>query len=133
LILRRTPALSQTRATLTTLTIIHATLVVAVLLFAQTTVFAAAAICLTLARVLRRVDTPLLQAYVNENAEPEVRATVLSFQSQAHGLGEIGGGPIAATIAGLYGTIAALTTSGVLVIPTALTFLRARKFLTARE
>lgn len=94
---------------------IHCGVMVAVLGFAFSGSFLMAAGFLVLGRVLRRVDTPLITAWVNESAEPSVRATVLSFQGQAHAAGEIGGGPIAAAVAAASGVRAALAFSGAMV------------------
>ncbi|MBX3096554.1 MAG: MFS transporter [Fimbriimonadaceae bacterium] len=123
----RSRAVRENRVAVTLLATIHATLMVAMLGFALAGQFWLGALCLVVGRVLRRIDTPLIQAWTNAQAEPQVRATILSFQSQAHSVGEMIGGPLSAAITALYGVRVALTAAGVLVIPTVVTLLGARK------
>lgn len=125
--IRRARVVQDTQLTVRVLTWMHAGVMASVLLFALAPNFAIGVVGLMMGRVLRRVDTPLIQSWTNQHATSEVRATILSFQSQAHGFGEILGGPISATIAAVAGVRAALTSAGVLVLPTVLTLLRARR------
>lgn len=49
--------------------------------------------------VMRETLEPVLDAWTNRNAESEVRATALSFKSQAMAAGEIGGGLVLGAMA----------------------------------
>lgn len=51
----------------------------------------------------REALDPVSAAWANNHAPPEVRATVLSFVSQAHGVGEATGGVLLASLAELAG------------------------------
>lgn len=51
--------------------------------------------------VMRETVEPVIDAWTNRNAESEVRATALSFKSQAMAAGEIGGGLILGGLAEL--------------------------------
>ncbi len=73
-------------------------------------------------RTLRRASDPLFTAWLNRNAKPEVRATLLSFQGQAHSLGELGGGPILGSV-GMVSLRLSMAVSGLLLGP-ALLFMR---------
>lgn len=44
-------------------------------------------------RTIRRCTDPILTSWVNMNASPEIRATLLSFSGQVHSFGEILSGP----------------------------------------
>lgn len=50
--------------------------------------------------VVRRVNEPLLNAWLNDHLEDKSRATVLSTNSQVDALGQILGGPVIGVIAG---------------------------------
>jgi len=67
--------------------------------------------------VLRNVMSPLYDAWVNQKLDSNTRATVLSMSSQMDAIGQVGGGPLAALIAGLYSVVAAIVTSGLLLLP----------------
>lgn len=129
----RSRAVRENRVAIDLLTAIHTALAVAVLGFALAGQFWLGAACLVAGRILRRIDTPLLQALTNSQAEPQVRATILSFQSQAHSLGEMIGGPISAAITAAFGVRSALTAAGVMVSPTVATFLAARRSVASQE
>jgi hypothetical protein len=64
------------------------------------------------------LSAPIILAWMNRNLEPEVRATVLSFQSQAGALGEITGGPPLGILARRTSVSVALVGSAVLLLPT---------------
>lgn len=80
--------------------------------FALAGSFVGAVACWLLARSMRRATEPLRLAWVNAEAQPELRATMLSFNGQAHSIGEIGGGVASAGVAAAWGVQAALVASG---------------------
>ena len=67
--------------------------------------------------VLRNVAGPLYTAWVNQKLDSNTRATVLSMSSQVDAIGQMAGGPFVATIAALGSVIAAISTSGLLLLP----------------
>jgi hypothetical protein len=42
-----------------------------------------------------------MSGWINDHAEPEVRATMLSLKGQTHGFGELFGGPVLGSVAQL--------------------------------
>jgi len=66
---------------------------------------------------LRRTAYPLSEAWVNQQIDSTVRATVLSMTSQVDALGQIVGGPIVGTIGTLFSLRAALVAAGVILAP----------------
>jgi DHA3 family tetracycline resistance protein-like MFS transporter len=93
---------------------IHGGIALGIAGFALAGSFAGALSFWLLARSLRRATEPLRNAWLNSEAEPAVRATMLSFGGQAHSLGEIGGGLTGAAIAAWGGVRAALLLSSAL-------------------
>lgn len=75
--------------------------------------------CYILGRTLRRAISPLMTALINLRAPSQSRATVLSFEGQAHSFGEIFAGPSMAAVARWISVRAAILASGVLLIPPA--------------
>jgi DHA3 family tetracycline resistance protein-like MFS transporter len=66
---------------------------------------------------LRTVTNSLYTALANSQAEPEVRATVLSTTSQADAIGQLLGGPVSGMVARGAGLQAGLLLSSILLIP----------------
>lgn len=75
-------------------------------------------------QVARRSSGPLFTAWINQNVESTVRATVISAYSQLNALGQIVGGPIVGAIGTLYSLRVALTVSGLALTPTLWLFRR---------
>jgi MFS transporter, DHA3 family, tetracycline resistance protein len=67
--------------------------------------------------VLRDIRDPLNSAWVNQKLDPQTRATVHSMSSQVDAIGQVGGGPLVALVAGIYSVTAAILTSGLLLLP----------------
>jgi DHA3 family tetracycline resistance protein-like MFS transporter len=85
--------------------------------FALSPFFAATIVIYWIISVLRNVMEPLYSAWVNQKLDPSTRATVLSMSSQVDSIGQMGGGPVVALVASLYSVAAAITTSGLLLVP----------------
>lgn len=85
--------------------------------FALSPIFAVTIIVYWIISVLRNVAGPLYSAWVNQKLDSGTRATVLSMSSQVDAIGQMGGGPVVALVAGLYSVTAALITSGLLLVP----------------
>ena len=74
---------------------------------------------------LRNLVGPLTDAWVNQRLGSDVRATVLSMIGQVDAVGQIAGGPLLGLVAGLVSVPAALTASGLLLVPALPLILRA--------
>ncbi|MCE9559592.1 MAG: MFS transporter [Armatimonadetes bacterium] len=106
------------------ITVLLAGLILITLIFGLAGNFYVAAAGIIGARMIRRTIEPLTTAWVNDHAEPEVRATMLSIKGQAHGLGETLGGPLLGAVAKLTTVSAALVGSAICNIPALLASLR---------
>lgn len=71
--------------------------------FMSGTIFALAVIGWVLRDVIREVVDPVGEAWVNRHAEPDIRATVISFRSQSMAFGEISGGVLLGLLAEFVG------------------------------
>lgn len=67
--------------------------------------------------LLRRVNTPLVTAWLNQHVEPGVRATVFSINNQADALGQIGGGPLLGAAAAGISIPAGIVLAGLFILP----------------
>jgi DHA3 family tetracycline resistance protein-like MFS transporter len=85
--------------------------------FALSPIFALTIIAYWIISVLRNVVGPLYSAWVNQKLDSNTRATVLSMSSQVDAIGQMGGGPLSAVVAGVYSVTAAIITSGLLLLP----------------
>jgi len=85
--------------------------------FALSPIFTVTIIAYWVISVLRNVMEPLYSAWVNQKLDSNTRATVLSMSSQVDAIGQMGGGPIMALVAGIYSVTAAIVTSGLLLLP----------------
>ncbi|HMV95843.1 MAG TPA: MFS transporter [Anaerolineales bacterium] len=85
--------------------------------FALSPIFAVTIIVYWFISVLRNVAGPLYNTWVNQKLDPNTRATVLSMSSQVDAIGQMGGGPLAAAVAGTVSVVAAIITSGLLLLP----------------
>jgi MFS transporter, DHA3 family, tetracycline resistance protein len=77
--------------------------------------------------VLRDVHGPLNSAWVNQKLDSNVRATVHSMTGQVDAFGQIAGGPSMALVARFSSVIAAIATSGFLLLPAMFLVGRANK------
>jgi DHA3 family tetracycline resistance protein-like MFS transporter len=60
---------------------------------------------------------PIRGAWMNRSLEPSARATVLSIESQANAIGQVGGGPALGWVGSAYSIRAALLGSALLLTP----------------
>ncbi len=67
--------------------------------------------------IFRAVSTPLYSGWVNQKLDSNVRATVHSMAGQVDAIGQIGGGPSVGLVAKLFSVVAAIITSGFLLLP----------------
>ncbi|MCA0405263.1 MAG: hypothetical protein LCH39_03830 [Proteobacteria bacterium] len=76
-------------------------------------------------KTLRKANSPLMTGWLNSHAPDEVRATILSFEGQAHSVGKILGGPLVGVVAELVRSLRlALLTSAILLLPAVSTMLK---------
>ncbi|MGH2502920.1 MAG: MFS transporter [Ktedonobacterales bacterium] len=87
--------------------------------------FALAAAAYVAVNVLRRVHGPLSIAWLNQSAEPQIRATVLSLHGQADALGQIACVPLIGAVGSAVSLPAALVVSGLALTPALALFARA--------
>lgn len=79
-------------------------------------------------RTLRKANSPLMTGWLNRHAPNDVRATVLSFEGQAHSFGEIIGGPAVGGVAEILRAIRwAMVASALLLLPAARTLMKRMK------
>jgi DHA3 family tetracycline resistance protein-like MFS transporter len=66
---------------------------------------------------LRDVRNPLSTAWVNQKLDSKVRATIHSMTGQVDAFGQIAGGPSVGAVAKFFSVVAAIATSGFLLLP----------------
>ncbi|WP_226641563.1 MFS transporter [Mesobacillus subterraneus] len=72
--------------------------------------------------ILRITNGPIYRAWLNENIESKVRATVLSTYGQIDALGQILSGPIIGFVALKFGLGLSIVTSGLILAPVVLLY-----------
>jgi DHA3 family tetracycline resistance protein-like MFS transporter len=87
--------------------------------------FAIAAACFCFAIALAECYDPLYLAWVNQNVESRVRATVISMSSQFEAFGKTAGGPLIGVVASVLTLRSALAVSGIAILPALLFYFRA--------
>jgi DHA3 family tetracycline resistance protein-like MFS transporter len=78
----------------------------------------------SLSIALRITSDPILRTWINQNTESNVRATVLSMDSQVNSLGQMIGGSTIGGIGSAISLQAALVTTGLARVPVAMLFAR---------
>lgn len=86
--------------------------------------FAMAASTSTLIHLMRTLRGPLTTAWINQNVDPQVRATVISMSGQADALGQLAVGPGIGAIGTAFGLRTALVVAGILLAPALLLYTR---------
>jgi predicted MFS family arabinose efflux permease len=107
------------------LLLINLAQLLAVLLLAFALDFWVGVAAFATAVTLSRVYDPLYLAWINRHISSDVRATVLSMNSQADSLGQIAGGPVIGLIGTLATIRAALAATAMALLPALLLYLRA--------
>jgi len=100
-----------------TLFVITAILIVSVIGFAWVRGFMLALLAYWLVMATRSMIGPIYTAWVNQRLDSAVRATVISMSGQVDAIGQILGGPVIGLIGNLFSVVAAITVSGLLLIP----------------
>jgi DHA3 family tetracycline resistance protein-like MFS transporter len=68
--------------------------------------------------IFREIRNPIYDAWMNQNVESKVRATVFSMCSQANSVGQIVGGPVLGLIATTISLRISIVLTGLVLIPT---------------
>ncbi|HZQ36614.1 MAG TPA: hypothetical protein VFD32_11830, partial [Dehalococcoidia bacterium] len=100
-----------------TLLAVSALLSLSVILFGLSGNFSLALVTWWSVTLLRRVNTPLVTAWLNQHIEPGLRATLFSLNNQADALGQIGGGPLLGAAASGVSIPAGIVLAGLFVLP----------------
>lgn len=106
------------KSTVTTLLLTNGMLALSVVVFALSGNFTMAIVAYWLASMFREVRNPFYDAWMNQNVESKVRATVFSMCSQANAVGQIAGGPILGLIATVVSLRVSIVLAGLILIPT---------------
>ncbi len=123
-LIRRRIDLSNGPLVATTLAVVYIAMIGSVLLFTHGDSFLLVLLGLWLTQATRQIRNPLMEAWINQNTESEVRATVLSIQGQADAFGQIAGGPAVGAI-GLWSSVRmAISLSALMLLPILLVFKR---------
>jgi DHA3 family tetracycline resistance protein-like MFS transporter len=125
---------TQSHTTVTRLLFaINALQIASVIVFGLAGNFPLALAAFTCARVLRSTNDPIYTAWLAQNIEARVRATVISMSGQMNAIGEIAGGPIIGVIGTLVSLRVAIASAATLLSPALLLFVRARRQETGKE
>jgi DHA3 family tetracycline resistance protein-like MFS transporter len=114
----------QPAATARVLLVLEVLSAASVIAFGLAGNFPLALAALGIKAALAALSDPLYNAWLIQNTDPQVRATVLSMLSQSNALGQIAGGPGVGLIGTLVSLRAALVTAGALLSPTILVYAR---------
>ncbi len=85
--------------------------------FALSPVFGITLVAYLGVSVLRNVFAPLYTAWINQKLDSNTRATIHSMAGQVDAIGQIAGGPSVGLVARFFSVAAALTASGLLLLP----------------
>ena len=116
-VLRQRLDMSDNRRVALTLIGVYAALIGSVLLFVLAERFAFVLLGLWLTGAARAVRNPLMEAWIIQHTESNVRATVLSIQGQADAFGQIAGGPVVGAVGLLSSVRLAISLSALLLLP----------------
>lgn len=108
---------SSSRNVALTLMIVYFALIASVLMFTLSGAFALVLLGLWITGALRQIRNPLMETWINQHTESDVRATVLSIQGQADAFGQIAGGPVVGAIGLLSSVRTAISVSALMLVP----------------
>lgn len=106
---------------------LNALQIVSIVVFALAGNFALALAAYLSASLLRQIDSPIYTAWLAQNIDAKVRATVISLSGQIDAIGQIAGGPVIGVIGTLVSIRAALIAASALLSPALLLFVRANR------
>ena len=125
--IRRRVNLASSRAVVRALAAVYALMIFSALLFILGDRFEWALVGLWMTGALRTIRNPLMETWINQNTESNVRATVLSMQGQADAFGQIAGGPVVGVMALLGSVRFAMALSALMLTPILGVFSRSLK------
>jgi DHA3 family tetracycline resistance protein-like MFS transporter len=118
---------SQSQRTLKALQLSYVGMIVAMVVFILTSQFFLAIGAMVIFNALRNITFPLENAWVNQQIDSRVRATVLSMAGQVDAVGQVVGGPILGAIGRAFTLSAALWASAATLATTVPLYQRLRK------
>jgi len=121
----RTDSMTNHAAVTRSLFWINSLQMLSILGFAVAGEFFVAAAFFCAAVALSTVYDPLYLAWINQNVESSVRATVISMSSQVEAFGKTAGGPVIGVVASVLTLRSALAVAGVAILPALLFYFRA--------
>ncbi|HEX5688803.1 MAG TPA: MFS transporter, partial [Roseiflexaceae bacterium] len=107
------------------LLLINSLLIASLIGFGLAGGFAVALSAYWAATLLRRLNGPLYTAWLNQNVNPRVRATVFSMSGQADALGQVAVGPVIGAVGAAVSLRAAMVLGGLLLSPALALYARA--------
>ncbi len=107
--------------------VINALQIASVIVFGLAGNFPIAIAAFTSARVLSSTNDPIYTAWLAQNIEAKVRATVISMSGQMNAFGQITGGPIIGVIGTLVSLRIAIVSTATFLSPALLLFVRAQR------
>jgi DHA3 family tetracycline resistance protein-like MFS transporter len=107
------------------LLLINALLIASVVSFGLAGGFGVAVGMFWSAMLFRRLNGPLYAAWLNQNINPRVRATIFSMSGQADALGQVAVGPVIGAIGSAISLRAAMVVGGFLLSPAIALYARA--------
>ena len=125
--MRRTLNLDDPGVAARALLWLNAVLVVSIAGFALAPSFSLALAGFCVLSIARRLEGPVASTWINQQIPSEVRATVLSMNTQADSLGQFTGGPALGALARGAGVRAALLATAALLVPAQGLYLAARR------
>jgi len=105
------------------LMVVNLLLVMSIIVFGMAGNFTLALMAYWASYIVRTVNGPIYRAWMNQNIESKVRATVLSTVGQADAFGQILGGPIIGVIAYKASISKAIIVAGIILSPVILLLL----------
>jgi DHA3 family tetracycline resistance protein-like MFS transporter len=110
---------SQSQRVLWALEKVYAAMVLAIFFFAVSGSFYLSIAMMIIFDAVRSVSYPLTEAWLNQQIESKVRATVLSMAGQLDAFGEIAAGPALGAVGRWFSTQTALVLSALILSPAA--------------
>jgi MFS transporter, DHA3 family, tetracycline resistance protein len=115
--LRKNVDLNNSKAIVNAMLILTGILIFTIVGFAFSNTFVLTLVLFIASRTIRRGLEPMLKTWTNLHAQPENRATIMSFSAQSHSIGEIVGGPIVGSIGEWRSARIAVVVAGILLAP----------------
>ncbi|HEX9131268.1 MAG TPA: MFS transporter [Ktedonobacteraceae bacterium] len=121
-VVRRWIDIALQRVLIRALFVLSALGIVSLLVFALAGNFFLAVAAVLLFRVFRTVNEPIYTAWLTQNIESKVRATVISMRGQVDAFGQIAGGPPVGYIGTAFSIRAALVAASAILSPVLLLY-----------